>query len=402
MATSTVGQRRPSAAGLRNVPARAREWVSRAAGAEGHERHTLLLIAKSTLAATLAWVVSYDVLDAGSPAFAPFSAVLIMHVTVYQSLVQALRYVAAVALGVAVQAASGLLGGPDLATFVLVTLIALALGRWPALGSQGPQVATAAFFAFSTYAAATTRAAKAEQLGEIVILVLIGCGIGVAVNVLVVPPMRYHSAEYGIRTLAHALCDLVSDMHPALRDGAPTDEDTRRWRRRAEQTGELVTQARSGLRTAQESIYYNPRRLLRRHRGRAGFDGYGAVLDALERTLHQTASLTRSLDQWHEDRKDHRHGPFLASYGDFLASVARISAVLGELRESALPDQARELCGLADEAQECRSRVAERAERDALPLADPTRPYGVLLVEATRLMEEFQHTCDVLQCHAER
>ncbi|MEU6084482.1 hypothetical protein [Streptomyces sp. NPDC047108] len=384
------------------MPSRARAWCGRAAAVEGHERHTLLLIAKCTLAATLAWVVAYDVLKARSPAFAPFSAVLIMHVTVYQSLVQALRYVAAVALGVAVQAASGFLGGPDLATFVLVTLIALSVGRWPALGAQGSQVATAAFFAFSTYAAATTRTAKAEQLGEIIVLVLIGCGIGVAVNVLVVPPMRYHSAEHGIRTLARALHDLVGDVYPALHEGAPSETATRRWRRRAEQAGGLVTQARSGLRTARESVYYNPRRLLRRHRGRTGFDGYGAVLDALERTLHQAASLTRSLDQWHEDERDHRYGPFLASYGDFLASVGRISAVLGELKESALPEQARELCGLADEAQECRSTVAERAERDGLPLADPTRPYGVLLIEATRLMEEFQYTCDVLQRHTVR
>ena len=99
--------------------------------------HTVLLIGKSTLAATIAWVISYYLLHAQSPAFAPFSAVLIMQVTVYQSLLQSSRYVGAVVAGVAVQAALGFLVGPGLLTFVLVALVALAIGRWPALGVAG-------------------------------------------------------------------------------------------------------------------------------------------------------------------------------------------------------------------------------------------------------------------------
>lgn len=87
------------------------QWWSRALGSDGYERHTALLIGKSTLAATIAWVISYQLLNAQSPAFAPFSAVLIMQVTVYQSLVQSLRYVGAVVAGVAGQSAPGLPGG---------------------------------------------------------------------------------------------------------------------------------------------------------------------------------------------------------------------------------------------------------------------------------------------------
>lgn len=178
----------------REVPARQgrvhrmRQWWRRAWGSAGHERDTLLLTGKSALAATVAWVISYDLLQAQSPAFAPFSAVLIMQVTVYRSLLQSLRYVGAVVSGVAVQAALGFLVGPDLLTFVLVALVALVIGRWPALGSQGSQVVTAAFFAFSTYISATSNLDKITQLGQIILLVLIGCGVGVVVNVAVVPP----------------------------------------------------------------------------------------------------------------------------------------------------------------------------------------------------------------------
>ncbi|MFG2891076.1 aromatic acid exporter family protein [Streptomyces sp. NPDC048248] len=384
--------------------ARAAQWWRRAWGSEGHERHTVLLIGKSTVAATLAWVLSYNVLNAQSPAFAPFSAVLIMQVTVYQSLLQSSRYVGAVAVGVAVQAALGFLGGPDLLTFALVALVALTIGRWPALGSQGSQVATAAFFAFSTYVSATSDLDKITQLGQIILLVLIGCGVGVLVNVTVFPPLRLRGAEHGIRSLAHALCDLVGDMYPALREGELDEDSTGRWRERADQTGELITQARTGLRTAQESIHYNPRRLLRRHRGRTSFQGYGAVLEALERTLYQVASLTRSLDQCSKNEQEdhHNYRSFLNCYADFVESISEITRVFAALDEDKLNEQAPQLCRLADEAQKCRRRVSEQAEKDGLPLADPARPYGVLVIEATRLMEEFQYTCDVLQHHVDK
>lgn len=382
---------------------RVRQWWHRAREAPGYERQALLLIFKSTLAATLAWVISYDLLNAPSPAFAPFSAVLMMQVTVYQSLLQSLRYLAAVAFGVAMVAALGFTIGSDLLAFVAVTLIALSIGRWPALGSQGTQVATAGFFAFSNYALATSDSQKATQLGEIILLVLIGCGTGVIINIAVFPPMRYRSAEYGLRTLSAALSGLVSDMYPVLRRNDMDEEHADQWRRRAEQTEGLITQARDGFRTAEESLYYNPRRLLRGPRGprgprgRPSFEGYGAVLEALVRSLYQVASLTRSLEQWQEEEDRHDDGLFFGSYADFLESIAEITTVLGELDEDLLQDQARQLGELTAHAQECCRQVREQAGRSRLPLMDTARPYGVLVVESTRLMEEFQHTSDALK-----
>ncbi|MGW2406396.1 FUSC family protein [Streptomyces sp. NPDC001739] len=380
----------------RGRAARTATWWQRARAYDGHERHTVLLIGKSTVAATVAWLISYQLLHARSPAFAPFSAVLIMQVTVYQSLHQSLRYIGAVVAGVAVQAVLGFAGGPQLATFALVALIALTLGRWPALGSQGNQVATAAFFAFATYTSATTYLDRAAQLGQIVLLVLIGCAVGLAVNVTLVPPMRYRSAEYALRALARTLDDLFADMHPLLRQGELDAETTQRWRIRAEQTGELIDQARAGLRTARESLYYNPRRLLGRHRGRTGFEGYRSVLAALERALHHVASLARSLDQWRDAEDRYRYRDFLRAYADFLASLSTLTQLLSGLDEDLVAAQARALGAAAERARECRGALAEQAARAGLPLADPTRPYGVLVIEATRLMQEFSYLTDVI------
>ncbi|MGW7079734.1 hypothetical protein [Streptomyces sp. NPDC054866] len=384
------------AEGLPGWLVRVGQWWGRAFGYAGPERDTLLLIGKSTLAATLAWVVSFSVLDAQSPAFAPFSAVMIMYVTVYQSVLQSLRYVGAVAAGVAVQAALGFLAGPDLLTFVLVAVIALSIGRSRMLGVQGPQVATAAFFAFSTYSSTTDNLTRVTQLGQIVLLVLIGCAIGTAVNVLILPPLRYRSAEHSVRILARALHELTAQMHPALRDGAPQEDTITRWRERAAQTDQLISQARAGLNTAKESVHYNPRRLLRRHRGPFTFGGYETVLNALERTLYQLASLTRSLDQWRQEEKDYDYRHFLARYAVFLEAISEIALALSTLDETHLNGQAQQLAELTRDAQARRREVADEAEAQLLPLADPSRPYGVLVVEATRLMEEVQYTSDTL------
>ncbi|MFJ4880537.1 aromatic acid exporter family protein [Streptomyces sp. NPDC088745] len=399
--TTNTAKEKETGSGGEGVLPRALRWLRRAFHHSGHERHTLLLAAKSVVAATLAWFIAYDVMGARSPAFAPFSAVLVMQTTVYQSVVQSLRYVGAVVVGVAVQAALGFIAGPDLLTFVLVAIIALAIARWPVLGSQGSQVPTAAFFAFSTYVAAADSADRIGQLAQIVALVAIGCVVGTLVHIVLVPPLRHRSAEDSIHTLAHTLRALLSDMVPELREGAPQQESAAQWRRRAARTDRLIDEARAGLRTAQESVHLNPRGRLRGHRRHVSFDGYSAVLEALVRTLYQVASLTRSLDQWYGDSEgsvvegDDR--PFLRRYADFLDALAALTDVLGELDEDRLPEQAEQLCGLAEKAQECRRALSEEASRQGLPLADPAHPYGVLVVEATRLMEECQNCCDVLQ-----
>ncbi|WP_371789820.1 aromatic acid exporter family protein [Streptomyces sp. NBC_01471] len=400
MAQSAASPPRARAA-AQGRSARVRQWLRRAAGSDGHERHTLELIGKSTLAATISWLIAYDVMHAVSPAFAPFSAILIMQVTVYQSVTQALRYVGAVSAGVALQAALGLLAGPDLLTFALVALVALSIGRWRPLGSQGPQVATAALFAFSTYVSASSSGQALTQLGQIILLVFIGCGVGVLVNLLVLPPLRYRSAEYGIHTLAQSLCDLISDIYPALKEEEGLEKErTAHWRRRAASLGSIVAQAQSSVNTARESIYYNPRQLFRRKHGHhVTFDGYQAVVDALERVSYQVASMTRSLDQ--EQDEDERTGQeqrrFYHAYGDLLASLAHITGLFIEIDEDRLTDQAKQLCKAASEAQEVYQQLAKDAQAGSLRISDPSYPYGILLAEAARLMHEFQYTCDILQ-----
>lgn len=380
--------------------ARARQWLVRARGSDGHERHTVLLVAKSTVAATIAWFVSDNLMQAQSPAFAPFSAVLMVQVTVYQSIAQSLRYVLAVAVGVALQAVLGFIAGPDLLTFAMVALAALTLARWRRLGAQGSQVATAAFFAFSTFVTSTTMVDRFSALGQIVLLVLVGCAIGVLVNLLLFPPMRYRSAEYGVRSLAHALCDLLGDIASALRENELGEERTEQWHYRATTMGSLVAQARSSVETASESVYYNPRQLLSRDRRHPSFAGYKAVVDSLARVASQLESVTRTLARdWEDDGEGAGSNPrgFVLRYGEFLASIGDVARLLSGIDVTRLDEQAAELREAVESARACHDRLTGDTDVRPLGLADHARTYGVLIVDAARLMDETRYTCDVLR-----
>lgn len=372
-------------------------WLRRARDASGHERENVVLVFKSGLAAWLAWFVAYEVLAAEAAAFAPFSAVWMMQVTIYQSVWQSLRYAAAVGAGVALQAVLGFIIGPDLLTFAVVAVVALAIGRWRALGQQGTQVATAAFFAFSTYLAATTVDDRLSSLGELILLVLIGSAIGVAVNVLVMPPVRYRSAEYGVRRVADELASILADIGPALREDELDTERTEHWRGQAAVVWRAVTQARAGLHTARESRHYNPHRLLPRNREHHGFRGYEAVLDALERVSHQVASLVRALNRSAEAEADREHREFLRRYADCTDAVADLTRLLSEVDESRLAAQMQQFGASLSRAEESRDRLDRSAAQVETSLTgEDGRPYGVLLIEVHRLLEEFQYTTDVL------
>lgn len=386
--------------GTRETWGQVAEWGRRLRRPESSARRSLLLILKCALAATLSWFLSYELMNATSPAFAPFSAVLMVQVTVYQSVVQSLRYVGAVAAGVAVQAVLGLWAGPDLVTFALVALVALAISRWRVLGAQGSQVATAAFFAFATYTGASDNVDQVKELGQIVLLVLIGSAVGVGVNVLIAPPLRYRSAEWGIRALAQEIHDLLDTVAPELGEGAPGADTTQGWRDRADRTGTLIAQSREGLRTARESLRLNPRPWARRRRGTLTFQAYDRTMEALVRMISQVTAITRSLDQQHQDEEGNGPGPdyaaFLRAYADFLSSVVGFTEILATLDEDHLRDQAGRLGEAAAGLERCRGEVVRTTEERGLSLTDPTEPYGVLVVEATRLSEECRYTAQVL------
>lgn len=107
--------------------------------------------------------------------------------------------------------------------------------------------------------------------------------------------------------------------------------------------------------------------------------------------------MTRSFDQWPDGDAKEDYSTFLRHFGEFVAALTPVTELYSRLHEEELPQQAEELCRYTEDAREAHRALADFAKESSLPLADPSEPYGLLIGEATRLMDEIQYTCDVLQ-----
>ncbi|MFC7722089.1 aromatic acid exporter family protein [Nonomuraea recticatena] len=92
-----------------------------------HQRFELRQIAKATLAAVLAWLLADRFLPRETLWIAPATAVIMVHATVYKTLTNGLRKVAAVAAGVIRAGSIGHLLG--LTAFTLVLVVPLPSSR---------------------------------------------------------------------------------------------------------------------------------------------------------------------------------------------------------------------------------------------------------------------------------
>lgn len=365
------------------------DLIRRGIGHAGPDRDTLLLILKSGIAATAAWLLAHVVLQAPSATFAPFSALLMVQVTIAQSLDQSVRYALAVVAGVVVAGLLAPLLGPTLVTFAVLMLIALVIGRWRRLGSQGSQVAVAALFAYASFVQSSSGPSSVMQMVSIAGLVVLGCVVGVLTNLVIVPPMRYRSAEYAVGGLSQSLCDLFSDISRGLRDGMPDRDAAEAWMHRARQFPDCVEQTRSSVEHAAESMRFNPRRLLMR--GTSSFDGHRAIVNALGRASEQTRSMTQGLYQAADSAEAYReiHEDFLRTYSSAVGTAADAARILGSLHST---DDLREENLLDDHIEHGRAatqKLNTQAERHELDGANQWPVFGALQIDAHRLVEEF-------------
>lgn len=387
--------------GAASLASGVRRWSRRAPVVWGRGRESAVLVFKAALAATLAWLVAHGAMGATTPAFAPFAALMMVEVTLYRSLLRSLRMVAAVLLGISLVTGLVVLAGTGPAVFAAAALAALALGRWRRLGDQGTQVATAAFFAFSVFVSLNGVRELLVQGAEILGVVLVGSVIGVAVNLLVLPPLRLRGAAGAVAVLAGGLRRLCGDMGNSLCEGLPDDDTAREWRTRTEDLLRSARQAREATGTARESTFYNPRRLLHRHR--VPIHEHDRLIDALERTVHRTASIARGLERGRREG-DETAPAVVTRCGDLLLAVAGAWGVLEEWEGTDGPGwdpPVGRFRGEVARAERLERALEEaRRERGGPVLDDPRLPYGVILVESARLVDELRWADEALSAPA--
>jgi uncharacterized membrane protein YccC len=116
----------------------------------------------------------------------------------------------------------------------------------------------------------------------------IGVATGLAVNVLVFPPLQLRPAEHAIRQWGNVIASALEDLSAVAAD---PDSGMRSWLRHDRQLTAAAEQARRSVRNARESLRWNLR--AKAERGVPRPDG--AVLDSLEELTARTRAVARSL-----------------------------------------------------------------------------------------------------------
>ena len=99
-----------------------RQWITR-------ERDAFVQTAKSALACVLAWVVAKQVFHSTEPVLAPAAALIVMQVTVYQSITRSLQYSLGVTFGVGVALGMGHFYNFTWYTLLVIVVGSLVIGR---------------------------------------------------------------------------------------------------------------------------------------------------------------------------------------------------------------------------------------------------------------------------------
>ena len=233
-------------------------------------------MAKSGLAAGLAWAVAQAVTGAPDPVLAPLTALVVVQVSVRASIFTALQRSAAVVLGVLLAVAVGdllELNGITVAVVVAVSLgVAQLVLRLPRAAAR--QVPVSLLVVLSAVAAD-----QGSQAGRRALDTLLGAAVGIAVS-LVLPASRLVDARQTLHRLADGLEGVLETMGSGLQQPWSTDQ-TGDWRRTARTVRDrLVDQASEAVGDGRETARWNVRD--RRHVDELG--RYEDVMPRLERT----------------------------------------------------------------------------------------------------------------------
>ena len=242
-------------------------------------------LGKTVVAAVVAWVLAASVLDLPQPFLAPWSALLVVHATVYRTFSRGTQQVAATVVAVLVAAGvAQVLGLGTLGVAVVVTL-GLVLGALPWFGDEATTVATTGLIVL------TTGVTDDTMLLSRLLDTGIGVAVGLLVNLVVWPPLRRRTAILALNRIDDRIGELLEDIGTRLEQG-PEQDDVDDWVERTRDLDEEIDDAWALVRQARESAWMNPRREASQFRDP---QEWHALLRRMEQAVAETRSMARTL-----------------------------------------------------------------------------------------------------------
>ena len=264
---------------------------SRGSGVAAQMRATLfrrgrrpgLRTAKTTLAAVLSFILAQHLGTSPAPVLAPLTALLVVQLTMYETVASGLQRVASVVAGVLIAVGVASYVGLTWWSLGAVVAASLIIGRLLRLGAHLLEVPISAMLVLAVGGA---EGAALDRVYE----TLIGAGVGVAVNVVIAAPLYVQPASDALGELAERMAAFLKQLADQL-DAGWSRESADRMLNEARRLGDDVAHADRTLARAQDSARFNPRIAQAREalpRLRTGLTG-------LEHTYVTIRNLCRSL-----------------------------------------------------------------------------------------------------------
>ncbi|WP_431047841.1 aromatic acid exporter family protein [Streptomyces sp. P1-3] len=337
---------------------------------------------RSTVAATISYVVALQLSSEPAPLTAPLTALLVVQVTLYSTLTTGIRRVNSVVAGVLIAIGFSALVGLTWWSLCLIILASLAAGHLVRVDEFVPEVAISAMLVLGVTQVADTA-------WDRVLETLIGAAVGMLFNLLFAPPVWVHTAGESIEDLARRLRDLLVLIGEGLGAHTPVERAAARLHE-ARRLDNDVARVDAALRQAEDSLRLNPRvkeGLLHRVVLRTG-------LDTLEICTVVLRVLARSLTDLAKHRRDEPLFPpdvadALQELFTHIAKAVESFAVLvtTQISENAEEAESR-LASELEEAGLSRERAARLLLQRVQQHPQQWQLHGALLSEVDRILDE--------------
>jgi uncharacterized membrane protein YgaE (UPF0421/DUF939 family) len=342
------------------------------------ERDAFVQTVKVTVACVFGWWLATYVLETPLPVLVPIGVLLTVAAAAYSTVVRGFQQVGAVVVGVGAATALIWLMGINAVTLGVLVVAGLVLTRLLNLPAQNVQIPITALLVLSlgrTYGFA--------RLTD----VLLGAAIGIAANLLILPPRFVERAGRELCDMSGELAELAEDMAGGLRGGW-TEDMARDWLDRARGLSQRLETTKESADQAAESVRLALRRRRYEHRLRQAAE----AATCLDHACHQLRGIARGLVDLIAgvrglpgDQAAHLPEPL----ADELLALSRIFKNFGLLQVGkAEPGDLADLCAALKEGEhQQRTLTAEFAE--TTPNGTLWSLYGALLDDCARIRHEF-------------
>jgi Aromatic acid exporter family member 1 len=342
-----------------------------------------LRTAKVTLAVVAAYVLAETLHLSEHPIVAPLVALLVVQLTLYQSLVHGLGRVGGVLAGVGVAVLVAHFVGLTWWSLGAVVAGSIVVGKVLRLGPHLFEAPISAMLLLEVGGGGALGLARVEEAA-------LGALVGIAVSVLVAPPLYLQPAGAAIGELAERMSRYAAGFAAGIRE--PWSRSAAdHWMAQARAVADEVSRAEVTVARAEEAARLNPRG----RRGRDAHPRLRATLTALERCHLTLRTLARAvLDRTYFVPAGEQSSAYTPAQREALADLLGTAATAigavapiaggGEAADAARPRVEEHLAAL----DERRTRLAGVLAVDPLVDEAAWSQHGSLLAAADRLRVE--------------